>query len=150
MPAAPAGDAVATTQLITFAASIPGCDAITSATTPDTMGVDPLVPSHCTYVPPGTAPSSCSLGAETPMVMPCDDASLLAFWFLSTPATVRTPGMVAGAPTSVVPLPRFPAAATITTLCCIALRNALSQLSGQASVLRVSDMLMMLAPWATA
>ncbi|MEJ1229490.1 MAG: hypothetical protein WDM88_00845 [Galbitalea sp.] len=54
--------------------------------------------------------------------------------------------MVAGAPTSVVPLPRLPAAATITTLCCIAYRKAVSQLTGQASVLRVSDMLMMFAP----
>src|SRR5690606_30231112 len=67
----------------------------------------------------------------------------------STPATVSTPGIVAGAPTCVVPLPRLPAAATTTTLFSVAYRNASSQLSGQSIVLRVSDMLMMSAPLST-
>ena len=49
------------------------------------------------------------------MVMPWLEASKLAAPDRSTPATVRTPGIVAGAPTSVVPLPRLPAAATTTT-----------------------------------
>ncbi len=82
---------------------------------PATIGVAPLVPLQVTYWPPGMTPTSSSLGAATPIVMPCDDASQLAEPFSSTPETVSTPGMVAGAPTSTVPLPRLPAAATTTT-----------------------------------
>ena len=58
--------------------------------------------------------------------------------------------MVAGAPTSLVPLPRLPAAATTTTSWSKAYMNASSQLSGQSRVLRVSDMLMTSAPLSTA
>ena len=52
------------------------------------------------------------------------------------PATVSTPGIVAGAPTRVVPLPRLPAATTTTTSWSNAYRNASSQLSSQSRVLR--------------
>ena len=102
---------------MTLAASSSGCAAITSATTPATMGVAPLVPFHRTCVPSGITPTSPSLGAETPIVTPCADARLLVWPLRSTPATVSTPGMVAGAPTSVVPDPRLPAAASTTTSC---------------------------------
>jgi hypothetical protein len=82
--------------------------------------------------------------------MPCELASKLAFLLRSTPATVSTPGIVAGAPTWVVPLPRLPAAATTTTSWSNAYMKASSQLSGQSAVLRVSDMLMTSAPLSTA
>ena len=45
------------------------------------------------------------------------DASSLAVPLRETPPTVRTPGIVAGAPTSSVPLPLLPAATTTTTSC---------------------------------
>jgi hypothetical protein len=65
-------------------------------------------------------------------------------------SSVSTPGIVAGAPTSLVPEPRLPAAATTTTSFANAWRNASSQLSGQSRVLRVSDMLITSAPLSTA
>lgn len=81
--------------------------------------------------------------------MPCVEASTLARPCGSTPATVSTPGIVAGAPTPVVPLARLPAATTITTSFSNAYRNASSQLSGQSGTFVVSDMLMTSAPWST-
>ena len=42
---------------------------------------------------------------------------MLAVPVWSTPPTVSTPGMVAGAPMMFVPLPLFPAATTTTTSC---------------------------------
>jgi hypothetical protein len=45
---------------------------------PATIGAAPLVPFHCTSWPSAETPSSCSLGAEMPIVMPCVDASSLA------------------------------------------------------------------------
>src|SRR5690606_33864073 len=80
---------------------------------------------------------------------PCVDASTLALPERSTPPTVSTPGIVAGAPTRVVPLPRLPAATTMTTSCSNAYRKASSQLSGQSATLVVRDMLMTSAPWST-
>src|SRR3954465_48347 len=143
------GRAVLMMRSITSAAESSGCAARTRATAPATSGVAPLVPSHCTYPPPGLAPTSCSLGADTPIVIPCDEASKLALPARLTPATVSTPGIVAGAPTSFVPLPRLPAAATRTTSCAKAYWNASSQLGGQSRVLRVRDMLITDAPLST-
>ena len=110
-----AGRAVLMIRLMTFAASSSGCAARTSAAIPATIGAAPLVPFHVTRRPSAETPRSSSLGADTPIVMPWVDASTLAFPVGSTPATVSTPGMVAGAPTRVVPLPRLPAATTTTT-----------------------------------
>ena len=42
---------------------------------------------------------------------------MLAVPVWSTPPTVSTPGIVAGAPMMFVPLPRLPAATTTTTSC---------------------------------
>jgi len=78
---------------------------------PATIGVAPLVPCQKRWPPPGIAPISASLGAITPIVMPWEDASPLARPKRSTPPTVSTPGIVAGADTCSVPLPRLPAAA---------------------------------------
>ena len=72
----------------------------------------PLVPFHDTYPPPGTTPTSCSLGAATEMVMPCEEASKLASLLRSTPATVRRRGSWPGRRPRDVPPPRLPAAAT--------------------------------------
>ena len=82
---------------------------------PATIGAAPLVPLQSTSLPSAETPTRSSLGAETPIVMPWVDASTLARPSGSTPATVSTPGIVAGAPTGVVPLPRLPAATTTTT-----------------------------------
>ncbi|CAH0196883.1 hypothetical protein SRABI128_01644 [Microbacterium sp. Bi128] len=113
---------------------------------PETIGAAPLVPFHCTSVPSAETPSRRSLGAERPIVMPCVEASLLAVPEGSTPPTASTPGMVAGAPTRDVPLPRLPAATTTTTSWSKAYWNASSQLGSQSNVFVVSDMLMTVAP----
>ena len=63
---------------------------------------------------------------------------------------MSTPGIVAGAPTVDVPLPRLPAATTITTSLSKAYWNALSQLVSQSVVLVVKERLMMSAPLSTA
>src|SRR5690606_21854650 len=112
------------------------------AATPATMGDAPLVPRQSLSSPSAETPSSPSLGAEMPIVIPCVDASTLAVPVWSTPPTVSTPGIVAGAPMTSVPLPRLPAATTTTTSCSYAYRNASSQLWSQSSVFVVNDMLM--------
>src|SRR6476620_4277650 len=84
------------------------------------------------------------------MLIPCEEASTLAVFLRSRPATVRTPGMVAGAPTWVLPPTRLPAAATITTSFCSAYRNAASQLWGHWGEVLPSEMLMTFAPLSTA
>src|SRR4051812_22064089 len=137
-------------RLITCAALICGYLARISATTPDTSGAAPEVPDHSAYSPPGSPPTRSSAGAATPITMLCDEASRLAFPCRSRPATVSTPGIVAGAPDWKVPPARLPAAATITTSFCSAYRNALSQLCGHDVVELVRDMLMTLAPLSTA
>ena len=109
------GRAVWMIRLMTLSASMSGCAARTSAAMPATIGAAPLVPFHSTSRPSAETPTRSSLGADTPIVMPCVDASTLALPCGSTPATVSTPGIVAGAPTRVVPLPRLPAATTTTT-----------------------------------
>ena len=79
------------------------------------MGADAEVPVQLAYPSPGVAPTSCSAGPATAIEIPCDDESQPACPSWSTPPTVSTLGMVAGAPTCTRPLPRFPAAATIRT-----------------------------------
>src|SRR6478752_2302903 len=120
------------------------------AATPATIGVEPDVPAHSAYLPPGSPPTRFSAGAATPMLIPCEEASTLAVFLRSRPATVRTPGMVAGAPTWVLPPTRLPAAATMTTSFCSAYRNAASQLWGHWGVVLPSEMLITLAPLSTA
>ena len=117
---------------------------------PATIGAAPLVPFHRTSDPPGETPRSCSLGAATPMVIPWVEASWLAWPDGVTPATVKTPGIVAGAPTRVVPLPRLPAATTTTTSCENAYWKAVSHDGSQSSVLVVNDRLITFAPLSTA
>ena len=75
----PSASAVATMRLMTSAASRSGCAARTSATRPghDAASRRSCRP-RCTYPPPGTTPTSCSLGAATAIVMPWHDASKLA------------------------------------------------------------------------
>ena len=46
---------------------------------PATIGAAPLVPFQSTSPPSAETPTSSSLGAETPIVMPCVDASRLAW-----------------------------------------------------------------------
>src|SRR3546814_7362962 len=104
----------------------------------------------CTRGPSADAPMSCSPGADTAMVMPCVDASTLATPEGSTPPTGRTPGIVAGAPTRVVPLPRLPAATTMTTSWSKAYRKASSHDGSHSGVFVVSDMLMTCALLSTA
>ncbi len=71
---------------------------------------------------------------------------MLATPLRSRPATVSTPGMVAGAPTWMFPPTRLPAAATITTSFCSAYRNAASQLCGHSGAVLPSEILMTRAP----
>ena len=66
------------------------------------------------------------------------------------PATVSTPGMVAGAPTWMLPPTRLPAAQTITTSFCSAYRKAASQLCGHSGEVLPREMLMTWAPLSTA
>src|SRR5699024_1249308 len=108
-----------------------GCSARISAARPESKGGSPDVPDHWVYSPPGTAPISGSAGAATPIVIPCVEASQEAVPSSSSPATVSTPGIVAGAPTTSDPEARLPAATTTTTSCSSACRNASSQDSGQ-------------------
>src|SRR6478735_6926898 len=82
--------------------------------------------------------------------MPWEEESMLATPLRSRPATVSTPGMVAGAPTWMFPPTRLPAAATITTSFCSAYRNAASQLWGHSGDVLPSEMLMTRAPLSTA
>src|SRR6478736_3000759 len=82
--------------------------------------------------------------------MPWEEESMLATPLRSRPATVSTPGMVAGAPTWMFPPTRLPAAATITTSFCSAYRNAASQLCGHSGAVLPSEILMTRAPLSTA
>ena len=85
---------------------------------PATMGVAPLVPAQIEVSPAGGDTDEVFARRRDRDRDPLGRGVEAALPFWSTPATVSTPGIVAGAPTSVVPLPRFPAAATMTTSCC--------------------------------
>src|SRR5690625_1215236 len=116
---------------MTWCAGLEGISALMRAANPVTKGAAPDVPDQCVYLSSGSAPMSGSAGAATPMVMPSVEASQEALPSSSNPATVSTPGMVAGAPTILDPDARFPAATTTTTSCSSAYKNASSQDSGQ-------------------
>src|SRR5690625_2181958 len=116
------------------------------AANPLTNGAAHEVPDQCVYSSSGRSPISGSAGAATPMVMPSVDASHDALPSSSKPATVSTPGMVAGAPTTLEPEARLPAATTTTTSCSSAYKNASSQDSGQSCAEEASEILMTSAP----
>jgi hypothetical protein len=67
----------------------------------------------------------------------------------SQPPTVSTPGIVAGAPTRLVPLPLLPAATMTTTSLSNAYWNASSQVSSQSRVFVVKERLITSAPLST-
>src|SRR5690625_2182570 len=148
-PAPPVSSAVAEIRLITWWAGIDGFSARISAAIPETRGAAPEVPDQWAYSSPGNATTSGSAGAATPMVMPSVEASHDAVPSSSSPATVRTPGMVAGAPTTLDPDARLPAATTTTTSFSSACKKALTQDSGQSWAEEAREILMTSTPWST-
>src|SRR5690625_3460425 len=117
-----------------------------SAARPDTNGAAPDVPDQCVYLSSGSAPISGSAGAATPMVIPWVEASHEALPSSSSPATVSTPGIVAGAPTISDPDARLPAATTTTTSFCSACRKAWSHDSGHSWPDEAKEILITSAP----
>src|SRR5699024_12650990 len=97
---------------------------------------------HWVYAAPVSASVRGLAGAGTPLPIPCVAASQEAVPSSSSPATVSTPGIVAGAPTSSDPVARLPAATTTTTACSSACRIASSQVSGQSCSEDASEILM--------